>query len=296
MAVRQSEAIKVTVLGMFINLLLTIFKFLAGILGNSSAMIADAVHSTSDFASDFVVIFSFKMSRRPPDEDHDYGHGKFETLAALVVSVMLIFVGLGIAWNGSGNLFRFFNGEILVKPGLIALAAAAISIIMKEFLYRVTLSVGKKIESEAIIANAWHHRSDALSSVSTLIGIGGAILLGEKWRVLDPIAAILVSVFIVKTGIDILRKAMKEFLEASLGNETKNKIISITRGIRGVKNPHSLKTRKIGNTIAIDLHVDINPELKLKEAHEIADEIEEKLKIEFGNDTMVYVHMEPESE
>lgn len=295
MALRQNEAIRVTMLGMFINLILTVFKFIAGILGNSSAMLADAVHSTSDFASDFVVIFSFRMSRRPPDEDHDYGHGKFETLAALVVSVMLIIVGIGIAWNGLGNLFKFLDGETLVKPGFIALLAAGISIAMKEFLYRITFSVGKRIESEAVIANAWHHRSDALSSVSTLIGIGGAILLGERWRVLDPMAAILVSIFIIKTGIDILRNTMKEFLEGSLGNEVKSRIITITRSINGVKNPHSLKTRKIGNAIAIDLHVDINPNLRLKDAHDIADKIEERLKGEFGDDTMVYIHMEPES-
>ncbi|MEJ2635153.1 MAG: cation diffusion facilitator family transporter [Calditrichia bacterium] len=290
---RTQEATRVTWVGFFVNIFLTVFKFAAGILGQSAAMIADAIHSLSDFASDIVVLLGFRIVNKPIDESHDYGHGKFETLSTTFIGLMLFFVGLGILWSGIEEIWRAFHGIRIHAPGQIALFAAVVSIISKELLFRYTRKVGQRINSSAVIANAWHHRTDVLSSIGTMFGIGGAIILGEKWRILDPLAAVVVSFFIIKVAVEITRQSLNELLEASVDEKTKNRIIRIAHEIEGAEHPHDLRTRKIGNSIAIDLHVKVNEKLTIVEAHDISTKIEEALRKEFGNDTFISVHVEP---
>ncbi len=290
---RIEKANKVTWTGFFVNTILMICKLSAGIVGKSEAMIADGIHSLSDLGTDMVVLFGFRFVGKPPDEDHDYGHGKFETLTATIVGIILIIVGFGIIWASAVSIYDFIKGIPLEKPEWIAFYAALLSIVSKEILYRYTISTGRKINSQAIIANAWHQRSDALSSVGALIGIGGAILLGEKWYILDPAAAILVSILIIKVGIEITRKGTSELLESSLDGEEENKILSIANNVAGAENPHKLKTRKVGNNIAIDIHIEVREDLTITDAHNIASSVEDRLKNTFGDETHISVHIEP---
>ena len=261
--------------------------------GRSGAMIADSVHSLSDFATDVVVLLGFQVVKKPVDKSHDYGHGKFETLVTTIIGLGLLWVGGAILWVGTKKIVQTTYGHALNKPGWIAFYAAIISIAVKEWLYQYTVIVGKKINSQAIIANAWHHRSDALSSVGTMLGIGGAILLGEKWRVLDPIAAIIVSFFIIQVAISISAGSINELLEASLNEETEKEILQIIKNTPGAQQPHSMKTRKIGNNIAIDIHVKVDKFLNVVQAHDIATLVEERLKDSFGRGTFISVHIEP---
>jgi cation diffusion facilitator family transporter len=291
---RKREADRVTWLGFFTNLGLTALKMLAGILGNSGAMIADAVHSISDFATDIVILGSFAIVDKPSDQSHDYGHGKFETLATMIISVSLFFVGIGIFYSGAHTIWHTFKGEPLEAPGLVAFFAALASILVKEWLYHYTVASGKKINSQAVIANAWHHRSDAFSSIGTAIGIGGAILLGEKWRILDPIAAVIVSLFIIKVGWDIAKGSVSELLECSLSEKDKQSILSIVSAFSGVSNPHNLRTRRIGNTIAVDIHIRVTPTMTVAQAHSLTTKIEKGIRQAFGEKSFVSIHVEPQ--
>lgn len=290
---RFQDAMRVTVVGIAGNLVLVIIKFLAGILGRSSAIIADAVHSLSDFASDIIVIAGLRLARRPADDCHKYGHGKFETLSAMLLGIVLLATAGGIMWNGIVKLKAYLNGEILAKPGWIAVYAALLSIVVKEWLYRYTVKVGKRLNSQSLIANAVHHRSDALSSIAAMLGIGGAILLGESWRVLDPVAALVVSGLIVWAAVSILKDTVDELLEKSLGPDEENRILDMVTQVDGAMNPHNLKTRKIGNQVAIDIHIHVEPTLTVPEAHDISTSVEELVKRHYGRDSIVYVHIEP---
>ena len=290
---REREIFRVTWIGSIVNLLLLIFKFVAGIVGHSAAMVADAVHSLSDFVTDVIVILFVRISGKPQDEGHDYGHGKYETLATAIIGIILFFVGVGILYNGTTSVIDTLGGKTLVKPSIWALIVAAISILSKELLYRYTIYKGKHRNSQALTANAWHHRSDALSSIGTLIGIGGAICLGEQWRILDPIAAIVVSIFIMKVAMQLLKPCVDELLERSLPADTENKILEIIGSFPEVSAPHNLRTRRIGNHIAIEVHIRMAGEISLLEAHTIATNIERRLKDEFGNMTHIGIHMEP---
>jgi cation diffusion facilitator family transporter len=290
---REKEILKVTWIGSIINFLLLVSKFIAGILGHSAAMIADAVHSLSDFITDIIVVIFVRISSKPEDEGHDYGHGKYETLATAIIGIILFFVGIGILYNGTQSVIDTMNGKTLTAPSLLALATAALSILFKEFLYHYTIHKNKKLNSQALIANAWHHRSDALSSIGTLIGIGGAIYLGEKWRILDPLAAIIVSFFIIKVSIQLLKPCIDELLERSLPTEIENKILAIILSFPEVSSPHHLRTRRIGNNIAIEVHIRMNGKTALQEAHSLTTQIEKQLKKEFGKDTHIGIHMEP---
>jgi len=225
---RTEKGLKVTYIGLLVNIVLTAFKFIAGILGQSTAMVADSIHSISDTASDIVVLLSFQYVRKPVDDSHNYGHGKIETLSTAIVGLMLIVVALFIVLSGGEKLLKSLQGEIIPKPEFIALYAAIISIIVKESMYRYTVKVGKAINSSLIVANAWRHRSDAFSSIGTMVGIGGAIFLGEKWRILDPIAAIFVSILIIKVAIEILRDSVKELIETSVDEEKKKELLKVT--------------------------------------------------------------------
>ena len=290
---RERKIYRVTLMGSIVNVILLVFKFIAGILGGSAAMIADAVHSLSDFLTDIVVIAFVRISSKPEDEDHDYGHGKYETLATSIIGLALLMVGLYIFYNGARQIWDVMHGAEIEQPGLVALIAAIVSILLKEWTYRFTVSVGKKVESQAVIANAWHHRSDALSSIGTAIGIGGAILLGKGWAVLDPIAALVVSVFIVKTALGLLSTSSGELLEKSLPKEVEKKIVDIVESEPEVSEVHHLCTRRIGNNIAIEMHIRMPGEISLKDSHTRASNIEKKLRQHFGEHTHINLHVEP---
>lgn len=294
--VRADKANHVTWVGFYLNLVLLIFKFAAGLLGHSAAMIADAVHSLSDFATDIVVLVSFRVIRKPADRGHDYGHGKYETLATAIIGIALFFVGAGIFWSGARTIWvTVIKGVALERPGTMALIAAVVSVVVKEWLYRYTAKVGKEINSQAVIANAWHHRSDAFSSIGTTVGIGGAILFGQKWHVLDPIAAVIVSFFIIKVAIGISAGSIRELTEESLEDNVEEEILSIARSTHGVIDPHNLRTRRIGGSIAVDLHIYVDKDLSVLDAHDIASRVESKVWDRFGQETFVSVHVEPAS-
>lgn len=290
---REKEIYKVTLIGSAVNALLIVAKFVAGIAGRSSAMIADAIHSLSDFATDIVVLVFVRLAGRPKDSNHTYGHGKFETLATLIIGVALAAVGTGVLVNGINLVIDSVNGRELPRPTMLALAVAVLSILLKEGIYRYTVSKGKRLESQSVIANAWHHRSDAVSSIGTLIGISGAMFLGDKWRILDPLAAIVVSFFIIKVGWDISRPCIDELLEKSLPKETIGEIARIITSVDGICELHNLRTRRIGNNIAIEAHVRMDGDMSLREAHALASEAEDRLKTRFGPATHVGLHMEP---
>lgn len=293
-AARQRGICRVTLVGSVANLLLLIFKFVAGIVGHSAAMLADAVHSLSDFVTDIIVLVFVRISSKPEDEGHDYGHGKYETLATAIIGIILVLVGFGIFWNGVQSIWSFLQGESLSEPGMLALVAAVVSIVVKELLYQYTVLRGKSLNSQAVVANAWHHRSDALSSIGTAVGIGGAILLGPAWRVLDPIAAVVVSGFIMKVAVQLLIPCLDELLEKSLPAEVENKIMETILSFPGVSSPHHLRTRRIGSNYAIEVHVRMDGRISLEEAHHTATQIELKLKELFGKNTHVGIHVEPE--
>ena len=290
---RQREIYRVTIVGSVVNLLLLIFKFVAGIVGHSAAMVADSVHSLSDFVTDIVVILFVRLSGRPADEDHDYGHGKFETLATLFVSLVLLGVAVMLFVNGVVDIVSALHGEKLETPGLVALIAAAASIVIKEILYRYTVRCGKKLNSQVVVANAWHHRSDALSSIGVLVGVAGAMLLGGSWSILDPIAATIVSVFIAKVAYNLLMPSLEELLERSLPKEVEQRILDIILSVDGVSSPHHLRTRRIGNAYAIEVHIRMDGDMTLAQSHAVTTTVERLLKHEFGDSTHVGIHTEP---
>lgn len=293
MEVREKEIYKVTLTGSAVNAVLIVLKFIAGFVGKSSAMVADAVHSLSDFVSDVIVLVFVKIAGKPKDKGHDYGHGKFETLATMIIGLLLIGAGIGLMINGTESVVRSLNGESLERPTMLALIVAVVSILSKEWLYRYTIRTGKKLDSQAVIANAWHHRSDAVSSLGTLIGISGAMFLGDRWRILDPIAAIVVSVLIIKSGYDIVKPCISELLEASLPEDKEKEIIRLVKSVPGIVFVHNLRTRRIGNGIAVDLHALMDGNITLSEAHEKATAAEKAIKHTFGNNSIINIHMEP---
>ena len=290
---REDEIARVTLAGSVVNLLLVGLKAVAGIVGHSAAMISDAVHSLSDFVTDLVVLVFVRVSARPQDEDHDYGHGKYETLATLFIGLALAAAAVGIVVSGAGKLARWLQGEELPAPGKIALWAALASIVAKELLFQYTRLKGKHLDSKALEANAWHHRSDALSSVGTAIGIGGAILLGSRWTVLDPLASIVVGAMLVKVAWDLLGPSFGELTDSSLPADMEQEMLEIIRGVPGVEAPHNLRTRRIGNRIAAEVHIRLDGALPLSEAHEKASEVERRFKERFGPQSHIIVHMEP---
>lgn len=291
---RDKKVYRVTLLGSMVNLLLLVFKFVAGVLGHSAAMIADAVHSLSDFVTDLIVIVFVKISSKPEDADHAYGHGKYETLASCIIGLALIVVGVMMGYNAMVKIVDVVkNGTELASPGIIALAAAVLSIVLKEWMFHLTRKVAREVDSPAVEANAWHHRSDALSSVGTAIGIGGAVLLGSKWAVLDPIAALVVSVFIVVQAAKILSDAIGQLMEKSLPRDVEQRICEIVYEEEGTSDIHHLRTRKIGSQISIELHVRMNGYLTLREVHDKSIAIEKRLRAAFGDSTYINLHVEP---
>lgn len=290
---RDRRIYRITLAGSIVNIVLLVFKFIAGILGHSAAMIADAIHSLSDFLTDIIVIVFVRLSSKPADHDHDYGHGKYETLATSVIGMALAVVAVMLGWDGIEKIIYVMQGNQLESPGIIALWAAILSIVLKEWIFRATRKVAKEENSKALEANAWHHRSDAMSSIGTAIGIGGAVMLGDSWAILDPIAAIVVCILIIVTAFKIIRQASGELLEESLPKEIEDKIEQIAYQDPLVSDIHKLHTRRIGNIIAIEMHLRMPSDITLAESHIHATSIEKSLKQEFGNGTHIMLHIEP---
>ncbi|MBR7012068.1 MAG: cation transporter [Muribaculaceae bacterium] len=290
---REKEIYKVTLVGSAGNVVLLTFKFIAGVMGHSSAMIADAVHSLSDFITDVIVLAFVHVSAKPQDKDHDYGHGKYETFASFIIGLALMAAATGIIVSGVAKIIDWAGGKQLEAPGWLALAAAVISILVKEILFRYTAIRGKNLDSQALVANAWHHRSDALSSIGTAVGIGGAILLGNRWTVLDPLASVVVGLILVKVSVNLLRSSIGELTESSLSSEIEKEIEDIICSFPDVSEPHNLRTRRIGNRFAIEAHVRMDGNASLRAAHDRASAIEQRIRQRFGQQTHVTIHMEP---
>ena len=293
---RTKDIYWVTLVGSVINVVLLLFKFVAGIIGHSAAMLADAVHSLSDFVTDVIVLVFIRISGKPQDKSHDYGHGKYETLAMTLIGVALLLVALGILNSGAMKIKLWLDGEQLEAPGTIALWAALLSVVLKEGVYRYSMIKARQLNSPAVEANAWHHRSDALSSIGTAIGIGGAIFLGQRWTVLDPIASVVVGIFIVKVSVSLLRRGIGDLLEQSLPDAVEEEILQMVAALPGLSKPHDLRTRRIGNHYAIELHILMDGNITLREAHDKASEVEETLKSHYGQETHVAVHVEPKGD
>ena len=289
---RKRRIYRVTFAGFAVNCLLAAGKLAAGLLGRSGAMVADAVHSFSDLATDVVVVAFARVSAKPKDEGHDYGHGKFETLAAILVGLALVAVGGGILAEGVQAIRRVVHGGELARPGGIALAAAAVSIVVKEWLYRYTVRAGRTLRSPSVVANAWHHRSDALSSLGTLAGIGCAYFLWPARLIADPIAALLVAVFIFKIAFDQIRAGLDELLERSLPADMEQEILRIVTADPAVRQPHNLRTRRIGAAIAVEVHIRVDGEMSVRRAHALTVDIERRLRARFGAETMIAIHVE----
>ncbi len=290
---REREIYKVTLVGSAANVLLTVFKFVAGIVGHSAAMTADAVHSLSDLLTDAVVLIFVHIGGKPEDCGHDYGHGKYETLATTIIGIALAAVAIGIGGKAVEALLFWYGGGTLPAPGMLALWAALVSIILKELVYQYTVRRGKDLNSPAVEANAWHHRSDALSSLGTLVGIGGAILLGNRWTVLDPLAGLIVAIFILRVAFKLLKQGFDELMEASLPDEVEKEILAIVTSFPDVRDPHHLRTRRIGSRYAIELHIRMDGQMHLAESHARTCEIEQALKQRFGDRTHITLHVEP---
>lgn len=293
---REKTIRRITVWGAVVNIILTGGKIVAGIFGRSAAMVADGIHSLSDLLSDVVVLVLTHISSKGKDRDHSFGHGKFETLATLIVSVILIVVGAKLMSGGVGSIIKVINGEVIPKPGYIALIAAVVSIIAKEILYHATVKVGRDVNSPVVIANAWHHRSDALSSIGSLIGIGGAILLGDRWTILDPLASCGISIAIIVVAVRMAIPTLSELLEASLPEEIENEIVQTAMSVKGVTDIHNLQTRRNGISFIIDAHIVVNPQISIVEAHDIATNVEDAIRAKFGNETQLSIHVEPDTD
>ncbi|MCQ2340359.1 MAG: cation diffusion facilitator family transporter [Paludibacteraceae bacterium] len=293
---REQKISQVTIWGAIGNLVLTAFKLVAGLLGRSSAMIADAIHSLSDLVSDIVVLVMVRVSSKGVDKNHDYGHGKFETLATVVVAVILLWVGVELLIEGIGKIRLVIMGDTLPVPGQIALWAALISILVKEILYQWTSRVGKKVNSPAMITNAWHHRSDALSSIGAALGIGGAICFGGKWVILDPIVGCIISIFIVVIAVKMAIPALYELTDGSLPEEIEQQIIQLILSVDGVTNVHDLRTRRNGPIIIIGVHIVVDPNMTVAKAHHLTVLAENAIRDQFGNETQISIHIEPTEE
>lgn len=293
---RTNKITFVTLVGSVVNAALTAFKIVAGIIGHSAAMVADGVHSLSDLLSDVVVLVFVRISGKGRDKNHDYGHGKFETFATLIISLMLLVVGANLMSSGIASIKKILGGESVEAPGMIALWAALLSIVSKEILYRYTAVQGRKLDSPMMVANAWHHRSDALSSVGSLLGIGGAILLGDKFVILDPLAGCVISIFIIVMAVRMSIPAIKELLDVSLPDDMEDEIERTAKGVPGVVDLHELKTRREGPGIVLEGHLVLHSDISLEQAHSISKQVERALRDRFGDSTQISLHLEPEND
>lgn len=293
-AERMSKATRVTWLSVWINVVLTLGKLAVGFLGHSAAMIADAVHSASDFATDFAVMIGMHFAVKPEDRDHPYGHGKYETLAAVIVGIALCGVGLTILLHAGSTLWQaWMHGVYPERPALMALWAGLISIVVKEWLYQVTVKVARETRNDALLANAWHHRSDAFSSIGTAAGAGAAALLGGKWVLLDPIAALGVGILLGKVAWDIVKDSIDKLMEQGMSVAEVQQILALVQEVPGVSEPHHLRSRRVGTAAVIEMHLRVDPQMTVRESHAMATAVEQRLRSAFGADAIVTLHIEP---
>jgi cation diffusion facilitator family transporter len=289
------SGMRITYIGMAVNLVLVIIKFIAGILANSSAMIADSFHSLSDLANDFAVILGLSYQTKPADIEHTYGHGRIETVITMLMGIGIFAAGLILLINGGTKIFGFFNtGKAPVVPGLAAFATGIVSLVVKEILSKYTLRVGERIGSSSVIANARDQRSDALSSIGTVIGIGGAIILGNKWTILDPLAAIFVSVLIMNAGFKTGWRSVRELCDEAVSDEDRITVENAISEIPGVLGFHNLRTRSLGRYMTLDAHVLVDPGITVKEGHAIATKVEKAIKEAMPNAAFISIHIEPQ--
>lgn len=293
---KQSKAGKITILSFILNSLLSAMKLVIGFIGASGALVADGVHSLSDLVTDVIVYISLRMTKKPADERHNYGHGKVETMATVLVSIALFIAGFYIGKEGITKIINFADGEQAAVPGLLVVVAAAVSLIIKELLFRYTLATGKSLGSDVLIANAWHHRSDALSSLGVLVGAGGAYILGQEYAFLDSAAQLVVSLFIFRAAYKILIPNIGQLVDAALDEEKIELIKNIFDNHPEVRDYHHLRTRKVGSTNAVDVHILVDSDLDIKSAHNISTELEYYLKAYIGDEAIISIHIEPNEE
>ena len=287
METRYDEANKVTLKAIGWNIFLAFIKIIAGILGKSSVMIADGLHSASDIITSMGVLIGNYISSKPFDKEHNYGHEKAETLVSFLLSIILVGVALSIGYEASKSLF---NIEGIAIPTLLPLVVSIISILIKEYQYRITIRIAKKINSPALKADAWHHRSDALSSIAAFVGIGGAML---GFKILEPLASIVVALFVCKVGYDILKNAVNELMDVSIDETYENEIKKIAQLTEGVMNLRSLRTRKHGASAYVDLVICVDGKLTVTSGHDIATNLEKKIQNDINIVKGITVHVEP---
>ncbi|MDD3587945.1 MAG: cation diffusion facilitator family transporter [Thermoguttaceae bacterium] len=285
---------RVTWLGMIINAILTVLKFCAGIFAHSQVLVADAVHSLSDLSTDVAILVGVRFWEQPADEEHPHGHAKIETVVTVFIGVILFLVGTGLARMAITSIDELLDGKKLALPGQFAFYAAIVSIVSKEFLYQITARAGSRMGSTALIANAWHHRSDAISSIPAALAILGCMVFGEKYVYLDPVGTILVSGMIMYVAVKIVLPAFSTLLDAGVSKEkveTIRKLVLANPSIQGV---HKIRTRSLGcGNIAVDLHIQVDPHMEVYEAHWLCHRIQEELHAQDEKFVDVAVHVEP---
>ena len=286
----QQTAMKVSGISILVNLLLSIFKLIAGIAAHSGAMISDAIHSASDVGSTFIVIIGVRLSAKKSDKEHQYGHERMECVSSIVLAGMLLVTGLGIGITGVRDIVKSTSGGTIAIPGTLALIAAVVSIVTKEWMFWYTRGAAKKINSGALMADAWHHRSDAFSSVGSLIGIGGAMF---GFPVLDPLASVVICIFILKVAFDIFKDALDKMLDTSCSEEYEEKLADYIRKSRGVERLDLLRTRMFGNKVYIDAEIAVDGTLSLKDAHAIAEDVHDNVEKKFPNTKHIMIHVNP---
>ena len=279
---------KVTIAGLFINCFLIVLKLVTGFLGNSQALIADAVHSVSDLFTDAIVLFGIYIGRRPPDKDHHFGHARIETLASAIVGIILIATAAYLGFRAVKGTY----GHITYHPTPLALFGAGMSIVFKEALYQYTVKTGRNLKSQLIVANAWHHRSDALSSVAVLVGVAGAIIR-PAWHILDAYATLLVSFLILKVGVDIIKTSLIEMSDAAPPQEVTERIKVCSSGVEGVLGTHDIRVRTLGGLLQVEIHIVVNGQLTVSQGHQISKEVEECLMEEIIDIEKIIVHVDP---
>ena len=288
-----ASGLRATYVGMAVNALLIVVKMIGGVSGASAALVADAVHSFSDLITDVGVIVGLRFISKPADEKHAYGHGRIETAISLLMGLGIVITGMGMLRSGGSAILRSFSGEYPPEPGYIALAMAFVSIFSKEALFHYTRIIARKSGSRALEANAWHHRSDALSSVGTVIGVGGAIVLGSSWTILDAVAAVFVSMLVIKVGFDIGWNAFRELSDEALSNNARTSVINAITSVEGVKGTHNLRTRSLGRYATVDAHVQVDAHITVLEGHNIATEVENAVRQVLESAAFVTIHVEP---
>ena len=288
-----SAGLRVTYTGVLINVLLIAIKLVGGVFGASAALLADAAHSLSDFFTDLGVLVGLRFLSKPADSTHAYGHGRVETAVAFIMGMAVLLTGVGMLYTGGTGIAGAIRGDFPRRPGIIALVVGIVSILVKEGMYRYTLMVARYTGSKTLEANAWHHRSDALSSIGTVIGVGGAIVLGNRWTVLDPVAAVFVSVLVVHVGWKIMWRAFDELSDRALGNEDREAVMRAITDVKGVLGCHNVRTRSIGRSVSVDAHILVEPALTVRDGHIIATEVENRVRDALDNAAFVTIHVEP---